>query len=172
MGEFCFACGLVSHTERFYRRTLDSRGESGIREWGNWLKALRRKVAGQSTSKWLRDDNDESWESRINGVKNIPKNQENKVSNQRSEIFTESGKKELVISKLDKSKLADNHVTKDISTGFNSNLYPLYGIGSDEYDGLQLEDTKRKSDGPEFPTLMDTEGVSCQQTSTGRTPNT
>ncbi|XP_074327265.1 uncharacterized protein LOC141665185 [Apium graveolens] len=32
LGDFCFACGLVSHTERFCRRTLDSRGEGSSKE--------------------------------------------------------------------------------------------------------------------------------------------
>lgn len=32
LGEFCFSCGLVSHTERFCRKNLDKRGEEGEKE--------------------------------------------------------------------------------------------------------------------------------------------
>lgn len=46
LGEFCFSCGLVTHTERFCRRFIDKRGEEGIKEWGNWLKAPPRRTAG------------------------------------------------------------------------------------------------------------------------------
>lgn len=34
LGEFCFICGLVSHTDRFCKKFLGSRGEHTIKEWG------------------------------------------------------------------------------------------------------------------------------------------
>lgn len=37
--DFCFACDLVSHTERFCRRFIDRRGEDDVKECDNWLKA-------------------------------------------------------------------------------------------------------------------------------------
>lgn len=39
LGDFCFVCGMVSHTERFCRKFLDSRGDEIIKERGNWLRA-------------------------------------------------------------------------------------------------------------------------------------
>ncbi|XP_074363279.1 uncharacterized protein LOC141703746 [Apium graveolens] len=33
LGDFCFSCGLVSHTDRFYRRFIDRRGEKGMKDW-------------------------------------------------------------------------------------------------------------------------------------------
>ncbi|KAL1803469.1 hypothetical protein ACET3Z_032116 [Daucus carota] len=32
-----------------------------VREWGNWLKAPPRRVAGQERSRWLRDERDVDW---------------------------------------------------------------------------------------------------------------
>lgn len=32
LGDLCFACGLVTHTEQFCRRTIDNRGEGGARD--------------------------------------------------------------------------------------------------------------------------------------------
>lgn len=36
LGEFCFACGLLSHTERFCMRFLNKRGEDDFKEWGGY----------------------------------------------------------------------------------------------------------------------------------------
>lgn len=51
LGEFCFVCGMVSHTDRFRRSTLDQGAEGVTKEWGSWLRAPPRRVAGQSQSK-------------------------------------------------------------------------------------------------------------------------
>lgn len=37
VGEFCFKCGLLSHTEHFYRKNIDNRSADGMQDWGNWL---------------------------------------------------------------------------------------------------------------------------------------
>lgn len=58
LGDFCFSCGLVTHTERFCRRSLDRRGEELSKKWGNWLKAPPRRAVGQAKSKWLREEGD------------------------------------------------------------------------------------------------------------------
>lgn len=34
LGDFCFACRMVMHTERFCRKSIDNRGEGGTTEWG------------------------------------------------------------------------------------------------------------------------------------------
>lgn len=39
LGDFCFSCGLVSHTKLFCRKSLDRTSDVGTREWGSWLKA-------------------------------------------------------------------------------------------------------------------------------------
>lgn len=59
LGDFCFACGLVTHTERFCRKSIDSRSEGGSQEWGSWLRAPPRRGAGQGGSKWLREEGDD-----------------------------------------------------------------------------------------------------------------
>lgn len=64
VGEFCFTCGLVSHTDRFCRKFLDKRSEEVDREWGSWLREPPRRVAGQAKSKWLREEGDADWEAR------------------------------------------------------------------------------------------------------------
>ncbi|XP_074346822.1 uncharacterized protein LOC141685625 [Apium graveolens] len=65
LGDFCFACGLMSHTERFCRRNIDNRGENVQKEWGGWLRAPPRRVASQNRSKWMRNENDADWEAKM-----------------------------------------------------------------------------------------------------------
>lgn len=36
LGDFCFVCGLLSHTERFCKKKLEESGGSVAREWGSW----------------------------------------------------------------------------------------------------------------------------------------
>ncbi|XP_074327332.1 uncharacterized protein LOC141665252 [Apium graveolens] len=64
LGEFCFSCGLISHTERFCRRYLDKRVD-GPKEWGSWLRAPPRRGLSQARSKWLREEGDVDWESKF-----------------------------------------------------------------------------------------------------------
>lgn len=43
LGDFCFLCGLLSHTERFCRKKLEGDTSSMIREWGSWFRAPVRR---------------------------------------------------------------------------------------------------------------------------------
>lgn len=70
LGEFYFSCGMVSHTDRFCRNILARGEEEVVKEWGSWLRAPPRRAAGQMQSKLLREENDDTWESRIGGDNN------------------------------------------------------------------------------------------------------
>lgn len=65
LGDFCFVCGVVTHTERFCRTLFNNRDEGGNREWGSWLRAPVRRNNGQNGSKWLREDDDKDWLARM-----------------------------------------------------------------------------------------------------------
>lgn len=47
LGEFCFCCGMVTHTDRFFRSAIVSGEEWGEKEWEIWLRAPPRRVAGR-----------------------------------------------------------------------------------------------------------------------------
>lgn len=53
--DFCFLCGLLTHTERFCKRKFKGESEQVIREWGTWLRAPARRGGGQERNKWLRE---------------------------------------------------------------------------------------------------------------------
>ena len=72
LGDFCFACGLVTHTERFCKLYIDKRGDGGVKDWGVWLRALARQGPGQSGSKWLREEGDADWAVKFERSNNIP----------------------------------------------------------------------------------------------------
>lgn len=65
LGEFCFICGLVTHTDRFCRKFLENPGDNLVKEWGATLRAPPRRLAGQIKSKWLFDDGEDDWNSKI-----------------------------------------------------------------------------------------------------------
>lgn len=64
LGDFCFTCGIMSHTEKYYNKFLNRGNDDAIKEWGSWLRAPPRRVAGTVKSKWLREDCDTDWEAR------------------------------------------------------------------------------------------------------------
>lgn len=58
LGEFCFTCGMLTHTERYCTKYLSSTNAEGGREWGSWLRAPPKRAGGPAKSRWLRDDDD------------------------------------------------------------------------------------------------------------------
>lgn len=70
LGEFCFICGMVTHTDRFCH-VIDANGEGcGEKEWGSWLRAPQRRVASQIHSRWLTEEDDDTWDHRSEGGSN------------------------------------------------------------------------------------------------------
>ncbi|XP_074356430.1 uncharacterized protein LOC141696143 [Apium graveolens] len=61
LGDFCFVCGLVTHTERFCENKLCMSSKDEARDWGLWLRAPARRASGQDQSKFLRDERDVDW---------------------------------------------------------------------------------------------------------------
>lgn len=61
LGDFCFICGMLSHTERFCRKKLEGSEGEISKEWGQWLRAPPRKMTGGNRSKWLREEGDGEW---------------------------------------------------------------------------------------------------------------
>lgn len=51
LGDFCFACGLVTHMERFCRKSIDTRMDGGVKDWGAWLRAPPRRGASKGSRK-------------------------------------------------------------------------------------------------------------------------
>lgn len=70
LADFCFLCGLLSHTERFCKKKFDGDSEQMSREWGNWLRAPARRGGGQERSKWLRDEREDGWSGNFGGDRN------------------------------------------------------------------------------------------------------
>lgn len=159
LGDFCFRCGLVTHTERFCRRTIDRKEEEGNREWGGWLRAQIRRGSGQSFSKWLREEGDADWEERIG----------RETRNQRFEGENRGGKdKELIIRRdmraneitgVTNSVVAFNQQNQTAMMWDIINSKLTDGPGEDELIGLDTEGRKRSRTGHETSNAMDTDGV-------------
>lgn len=58
LGDLCFRCGMLLHTERFCQKKFQHSGEME-KEWGGLLRAQPHMVAGKS--KWLREEGDNDW---------------------------------------------------------------------------------------------------------------
>lgn len=46
LGDFCFTCGVMTHTERYCGKFLNREKEEVDNEWGSWLRAQPRRNMG------------------------------------------------------------------------------------------------------------------------------
>lgn len=153
LGDFCFLCGLISHTERFCRKKLEEEASTTEREWGSWLRAPARRGSNQEQSKWLRDERVEAW----GGKSGEDKNQ----AFQNRGFQHENNPRQNSMEELSrKSKI----VGKSIQGGSDSMsregiilVHGSEGTAHEELDGLELEERKRKRMDPKV--CEDTEKV-------------
>lgn len=157
LGDFCFACGLVTHTERFCRRTIDNRGEGGARDWGSWLRAPTRRGAGQGGRKWLRNEGDVDWAAKFGGENNYPnfpgENSRGKVNvpTDMSIIRSDEGNNQTNLA------FQNRDGRENIRSGHNLFKCLSDGLEVEEKSGLEIENSKRMRSGPESGTIMDVE---------------
>lgn len=153
LGDFCFTCGMVTHTERFCNMRSSMAQTDLIREWGSGLRAPARRLAGQERSKWLRDERDIDW-----GV--------NHGSSNYSQHFSGSVTKVVERKKISRSDFRANN--KALGTGSssqldiskiveaNNNFKSIIGPTEQELHGLNIEERKRRR-GPGVTEFMDIE---------------
>ncbi|KAL8096581.1 hypothetical protein AgCh_037515 [Apium graveolens] len=142
LADFCFLCGLITHTERFCKKKFESGSEQVIREWGSWLRAPARRGGNQERSKWLRDDREDRWGEKFGGESNqgiqIPGYQQNTVVQREN--------REGLVNKAPIVENLKNMTDKTMEGNVNLNI--VIGPGDSELDGLEIEERKRKRIGP------------------------
>lgn len=138
LGDFCFRCGLISHTERFWQRKFQQSSE-GEKEWGGWLRAPPRRVIGKS--KWLREEGDDDWGGRYGKDSNIQIGTDNQEQNLRKEGIYQRNIRD---KKSEGSKLKEVVKTNLRNAGEFSNVERPDGLSDEELIGLDVEERKRK----------------------------
>lgn len=159
LGDFCFSCGLISHTERFCQKKLDSQGENIVKEWGVWLRAPPRRMAGQGKSKWLREEGDDCWGDRYgkdNNQQHVSGNQVVTAVNVERDRWGSETDRAVIKGNF---KLPTGALNK---TGGNSNFGFINGPSDNELDGLDIEERKRKRYELAHIERMDTDSTSLQ----------
>lgn len=158
LGDFCFISGLVSHTERFFRKSFGKKVDSTVKEWGAWLRAPPRKGASQGKSKWLREEGDTEWEWRFGTDNNHAIFSETEATKSGIGLNKGSDSSGLVIG-LGNNSVRPNfqiknvdEVERDLVINFTN------GPDVDELSGLMLENRKRLRSGPNSNETIDTEG--------------
>lgn len=158
LGDFCFTCGVMTHTERYCRRFLEKGNEEISKDWGSWLRAPSRRTAGPAKSKWLREEVDSRWEERVGRVNVDPKSQEGSNDKGGNHLITRN---EVQMS-IQQPGIISHPTTMIIKTATNqelgANSNSGYGREDDELIGLHLTDRKRMRGGPESYEVMDTAG--------------
>lgn len=157
LGDFCFVCGLVTHTERFCRKKIESSVHEVAKEWGSWLRAPPRRAVGQETSRWLRDDRDGEW------GKNLGDDSygQHFAGGQVGGTVKENSQRRYFRDNMQGG--VQKSGTKDMIENSNfpsSNQIIKFGIGptEEELSGLNVNERKRTRSGPKDDEFMDTEG--------------
>lgn len=158
LGDFCFTCGLMSHTERYCSKFLEKGSEEINREWGSWLRAPPRRMAGPAKSKFLREDGDSDWEVRAGRVNAEAKFTENSYTQDRNQLIPRKVVRQQKQSSV--TELQPNNTgliiipNKELAESSNF----ISGPEEVEAIGLQLSERKRMRGGPDCYDIMDTEG--------------
>lgn len=143
-GEFCFQCGLVSHTYRFCRSSTGGDEEGLAKDWGSWLRAPPRKVVGQTQSKWLRNENDDTWEVRIGGENNKQSFSGGNNSNQDKGVKMASDYWGEIVTNSRNGKEIMLRVNEADFKGFKTTSNLVYESNKDDSEIIQLGERKRR----------------------------
>lgn len=149
LGNFCFTCGMVTHIERFCNKRLGMGTDESLREWGVWLRAPQRRMAGQERSKWLRDERDEDWG--VNYGSGSYCSTEDGVKQQSRSGIRHQLSNEATIPGSDCQLVFPN-----MDAG-NNNFKPVNGPSAQELIGLNMDARKRRR-GADKEELMEIEG--------------
>lgn len=156
LGDFCFVCGLVTHTERFCRLKLESNVHEVAKEWGSWLRAPPRRAAGQEKSKWLRDERDEDWGKNL-GDDNY---YQQFSGGQMDGTVKENSQKRYHRANLHGGVTISGSKDMIENSNFPSSkqaVIQFNGPTDEELNGLNIEERKRRRSGPSDSVFMDTE---------------
>lgn len=141
LGDFCFLCGLLTHTERFCKKRLEKNVISEEREWGGWLRAPTRRGAVQGRSKWLRDEGTEEWGGNLGSDKD--QGSQNSNAAQSGGSYRQERKVVEDISgflNYDKKGVREGELEGNVSK-------EIIGPDPNELDGLIVEERKRQRTG-------------------------
>lgn len=156
LGDFCFICGLVTHTERFCRVKMNTQSGEVSREWGGWLRAPPRRTAMNEKSKWLRNERDEVWGGNFGNDNH---------GQDFSGFQTEAGSGRVGMRRNSRDGVHDGAIisvtgvgkdmVKDSATILKNK--DAIGPSEDELVGLNIEERKRRRSGPSISDNMDIE---------------
>lgn len=162
LGDFCFVCGHVTHTERFCSMKSSLKVWEGVREWGTWLRAPVRRMVGQDHSKFLREDRDIDWDAN-HGNSNVNQHFSGDSGNQeihrgvqgRNNNYSLSNKaliKGISSNNMDKALLAEKFKKQG-------------GPTDEELIGFNIEEWNKRRGGPDENVFMNVEGDNQEATS-------
>lgn len=55
LGIFCFACGIIGHTEQYCEKLLAMDNDDGARGWGQEMRVDLKKPGNGGSNRWLRE---------------------------------------------------------------------------------------------------------------------
>ena len=134
------------------------RGEEGVvKNWGSWLRAPPRRAERQTQSKWLREEKDDTWESRIGVDSNYQRDSGGDYSKKGKEIIVVSDYRERVATEYRDESNRSLAITGANLKGYSTTSNILYDENTEENDSIQLENNKWRRSTADGSGLMEIE---------------
>lgn len=141
---------MLSHTERFCRKKLEGSEGEISKEWGQWLRAPPRKMAGSNRSKWLREEGDGEWRRKEGKDNYEAENQ----GFQNTGLARPTTNLHIRGDNADKSGYVNADGNNLRSEAGKSKVDINNGLDSEELYGLNLEERKRQRIEAQFTNMQ------------------
>ncbi|XP_074366501.1 uncharacterized protein LOC141707310 [Apium graveolens] len=152
LGDFCFTCGMLTHTDRFCKKNMGG-GQEALGEWGGWLRAPPRRAGGQEKSKWLRDEKDGDWGEKFGKDNYYNQSADWQEGMKGKESYFRSWSRGIVISNVTNLGAQSGGENLNVSAGY----FKTNGPTEDELVGLKIEERKRRRSGLDTKEYMKTD---------------
>lgn len=155
LGDFCFVCGLVTHTERFCYQKYNGTTKDVVREWGPWLRAPARRAGGQDRSKFLRDERDIDWDA-FHGNSNPYQQDYRDSGTQMGKTGDQECNSSIILSTATKNPgfSSNNRNGANGAAKFKNHFGPT----GEELVGLNMDERNKRRRGPEENNFMEIKG--------------
>lgn len=146
LANFCFLCGVIGHTEKFFHLLFEGANEETDRPFGSWLRAYGRRLTTNARAQWLISDDNQKEKTNSENAREEEKMGSN-ISTK--DIHDVQSRQTTLVTSAQRIRMQESSVLAQSSgNSTKNNVYELLGQlkpnGPVLLDGLFESDQKRK----------------------------
>lgn len=126
LGNFCYICGLLGHTEKFCEKRFRVPAAEIVTEWGAWLKAPIQRTGEYTAARFLREVGGKpslllGGARRLSIEQETPNNESDNVEDMDEETSLEAGEEERKRRRQAENRAVGNQNLKSASSNLKDN---------------------------------------------------